>query len=116
MISSFLDFFITNAEAAPAAAPPPSAGSFQLVIMLLILIFFVYFTVWRPQNKRMKEHKELLNSLTKGDEIVTNGGIVGKLAKITDNYAVLAISDGVEITIQKSAIATVLPKGTLKSI
>ena len=86
------------------------------------LIFFggfaliFYFLIWRPQSKRAKELRDLLGSLNKGDEVMTNGGILGKLSKVDDNYIVLAIHDNVEIKMQKSAITAVLPKGTLKSI
>jgi len=120
MFENLLAFFVTSAHAAPDAIPlpppPPGAGGFQLTIMLFLLIFFFYFIVWRPQNKRTKEHRDLLSSLAKGDEVVTTGGILGKVNKLTDGYIVLSVSDTVELTIQKSSIATVLPKGTLKSI
>ena len=76
----------------------------------------MYFIMWRPQSKRAKEHKDLMGALAKGDEVVTAGGIVGKIAKISDSYIMMAVSDNVEIAVQKSSIATVLPKGTLKSI
>jgi len=80
----------------------------------IALIF--YFLIWRPQSKRAKEHKDLMSSLNKGDEVMTNGGILGKLTKVDDNYIVLQIHDNVEIKMQKSAVAAVLPKGTIKSI
>ena len=84
--------------------------------MVGIFILYMYFIVLRPQNKRAKEQRALLGNLTKGDEVVTAGGILGKIVKVNDNYAVIALADNVEITIQKSSIVNALPKGTLKSI
>lgn len=109
------NFFISNAYAADASAPQ-GGSSFSLILMTVIFIFFMYFVMWRPQNRRAKEHRDLINSLAKGDEVVTAGGILGKISKINDQYIVLALSDTVEITIQKSSIANALPKGTLKTI
>jgi preprotein translocase subunit YajC len=114
-MANLLDLFISNAYAADAT-PPAGAGNFSLVIMLAVFIFFMYFAVWRPQSKRAREHRDLINSLTKGDEVVTAGGILGRIVKIADHYAVLMLSDNVEITIQKSSIVSALPKGTIKSI
>lgn len=116
---SLLDFFITSAFAetttttASAAAQP---NSFAMPIILVGFILFIYFTVWRPQSKRAQEQKSMMGSLAKGDEIVTTGGIVGKISKINDTYIVVTISENVDITMQKSSVANVLPKGTLKSI
>jgi preprotein translocase subunit YajC len=116
-IENIIDFFIPSAQAQSMhAAPPPGSGGGTLFIMLLVFLFFMYLTVWRPQNKRAKEHRDMLGGLSKGDEVVTTGGIIGKVSKLTDAYVVLAVSDTVEMTLQKSSIATVLPKGTLKSI
>lgn len=72
--------------------------------------------IWRPQAKRAKEQKNLLGNLQKGDEVVTNGGIAGKINKVTDDFVVIEVSDTVELKIQKGAIAATLPKGTLKAI
>jgi preprotein translocase subunit YajC len=116
---SLLDFFISPAGADTGMGPTAgssTAANFSLPLMLVVFVAFLYFTVWRPQNKRAKEQRDMMNSLTKGDEIVTAGGIVGKVSKITQSYVVMAVSDTVEITVQKSAVATVLPKGTLKAI
>lgn len=118
LMNSLVNFFITPAyaETAAAASAPQQGGGFSLILMLVVLILFMYFVAWRPQNKRAKEHRDLLSSLTKGDEVVTAGGILGKISKISDNYVVLSLSDNVEITLQKSSIVSALPKGTLKSI
>lgn len=109
-------FFISNAYAETAAPPAHPQGGFSFFVMMAILIFFMYFAIWRPQTKRAKEQRTLLNSLSKGDEVVTAGGILGTISKISDNYVVLSLADNVEITIQKSSIVSALPKGTLKSI
>lgn len=109
------NFFIASAHADTGAAPSPQGG-FSFFIMMGILVFFMYFAIWRPQSRRAKEQKDLLSSLAKGDEVVTAGGILGTISKISDNYVVLSMADNVEITMQKSSIVSALPKGTLKSI
>ena len=102
----------TSAMAAPQAGP--SAISQVILFGGFILIF--YFLIWRPQSKRAKEHKALVSGLDKGDEVVTGGGLVGKITRLTDDYLVLEVADGVEIRIQRQAVAQALPKGTLKDI
>lgn len=84
--------------------------------MLALFVVFMYFAVWRPQSKRAKEQRNLLNSLTKGDEVLTAGGILGRISKLTDAYMVIAIAENTEIVIQKSSVINALPKGTLKSL
>lgn len=101
------------ANAAPAAAQPnPMAPFFMLGLMIIIF----YLLLWRPQSKRNKEHKSLMESLGVGDEVVLSGGLLGKVIKVEEQYAVLELSKSVEVKIQKSAIAATLPKGTLKAI
>jgi preprotein translocase subunit YajC len=112
---TMLDLFIAPAYA-DTAAPVQQGGRFSLMLMTAIFILFMYFVIWRPQSKRAKEQRDLLTSLSKGDEVVTTGGILGKIVKLNDGYVQLALTDTVEITVQKSAIAGALPKGTLKSI
>ncbi len=117
VLNDFLQFFVGNAYADTAAASAQQqGGGFSLMIMTGIFILFMYFVMWRPQSKRAKEHRNLINSLAKGDEVITAGGILGKIVKVSDTYLVLSLADNVEITMQKSSIANVLPKGTLKSI
>ena len=101
--------------AAPAAAAGPVGTGFEWVFLVGFLVIF-YLMIWRPQAKRAKEHKNLLGGLQKGDEVVTSGGIIGKVTKVTDDFVVVEISDNVELKFQKQAIAATLPKGTLKSI
>lgn len=101
---------------APVQPEGPSAVMQLLFFGGFILIF--YFLMWRPQSKRAKEHRELVGSLSKGDEVITNGGIAGKITKVSDNedFVVVEVAPNVEMKIQKQAVASALPKGTLKSI
>lgn len=115
-VNNITNFFISPAYADAAAPAQQSGGGFSLMLMTGIFILFMYFAVWRPQSKRAKEQRDLISSLAKGDEVVTTGGILGKINKINDNYVHLALNDTNEIMIQKSSIAGALPKGTLKSI
>ena len=117
IVSAISSFFISNASAATQApAQAQQGGGIQLIGMLGIFVLFMYFAVWRPQSKRAKEQRDLLGALSKGDEVVTAGGILGKITKVSDAYVVLALADNVEVTIQKSSVVSALPKGTLKSI
>ena len=86
------------------------------LFLLFGFMILIYFLMIRPENKRGKTHQEMISSLEMGDEIVTAGGILGKVSKITDQYIELSISDNTKIKIQKTSISAVLPKGTLKSI
>jgi preprotein translocase subunit YajC len=108
------DFFISAAHAADAGSGSPFPGMDIFIIVAFALVF--YFIVWRPQSKRAKEHKELVTSLNKGDEVVTNGGMLGKITKVDDHYIVIEIAEKVEIKVQKGAISSALPKGTIKGI
>jgi preprotein translocase subunit YajC len=101
------------AQAAPAAA---AGGESSLLTMLPLVLMFVvlYFVMIRPQMKRQKEHKAMVDALAKGDEVVTAGGVLGKVAKIGDTYLHVEVASGVELQVQRSAVVQVLPKGTLK--
>jgi preprotein translocase subunit YajC len=110
-----MSFLISPAYAEGAAAAPADTGIFNIIFLLGFGLIF-YFFMWRPQAKRAKDHKNLVNSLAKGDEVLTAGGIVGKVVKLNDDYVVLEVSEGTELTFQKVHIAAALPKGTLKSI
>lgn len=105
--------FIGQAWAQGAGAP----GSDMLSLLPIVLMFVVlYFLMIRPQMKRAKEHKAMVEALQKGDEIVTAGGVVGRVAKVDDNYVSLQVAENVEITVQRPSVQVVLPKGTLKSL
>ncbi len=102
--------------AAPAQAPSVGQGIMQMLPMFVIFIAIFYFLMIRPQNKKAKEKKQLLDSLKTGDEIITTGGIVAKIKQLTDAYVILKVGESAEITLQRGAIAAVLPIGTLDSI
>jgi preprotein translocase subunit YajC len=107
-------FFISDAmaEAATTAAQQPSLIA---TFLPLILIFGVmYFLLIRPQVKRQKDLKKLVSSIEKGDEIITNGGVLGRVVKVTEAFLIIEVSDSVTLVVQRNAVATVMPKGTLK--
>ncbi len=101
-----------------ASAPAAQGGGMEMVIMLLVFGLVFYFMIYRPQAKRVKEHKGLMSALSKGDEVLTQGGIVGKIVKVSDekDFIVISIAEGTEVTVQKAAVNAVLPKGTMKSL
>ena len=107
-----LDFFISNAWAADA----PQPGGLMSMLPLFILFAVFWFFLIRPQMKQAKEHKTLVEALAKGDEVVTNGGMLGKIKEVGDNFILIEIAKEVQVKIQKNAISTVLPKGTMKSL
>ena len=94
----------------------PQGSAMMQFIMLGGFVLIFYFVLWRPQSKRQKEHKNLMESIEKHDEVVTAGGILGKVTKVTEEYVVIEIAEGVNLTLQKSSVTAVLPKGTLKEI
>jgi len=106
---------ISNAYAQAAGAADPTGGLMGLLPLILMFVV-LWFLMIRPQMKRAKEHKALLEGLQKNDEVVTNSGIVGKVAQIGDNYIHVEVAPNTQIVVQKQAIGAVLPKGTLKSI
>ncbi|HJV50401.1 MAG TPA: preprotein translocase subunit YajC [Noviherbaspirillum sp.] len=87
--------------------------SFLPIILMFVVL---YFLMIRPQMKRQKEQKTMLDALAKGDEVVTAGGMLGRVTKVTDAYVMLEVADGTEVAVQKPAISTLLPKGTIKSL
>lgn len=115
-MTSVLDFFMSTAHAADSSAQAPAAGGFSFFLMMGLFLVFAYFMVWRPQAKRAKEQQQLLQSLAKGDEVVTVGGFLGRITKVADPYLILAIANDTEVLVQKSAVAGVLPKGTMKTL
>lgn len=95
---------------------PREGGLLSILPMLILFIIIFYFFMIRPQSKRAKEQKELLDSLSVGDEVVTVGGVVGRVAKLRDNFIVLTTAKNVEMVVQKNAISSILPKGTLDNL
>ena len=109
-----MSFFISDAMAQSASGQ--QADPLMSFLPLIILFVIFYFLLIRPQQKKAKEHKTMVENLQKGDEIVTSGGIVGKVTDVGEGFLTCKISDNVEVKLQSHAITTVLPKGTLKSI
>jgi len=105
---------LAHAQTAAASADP-TGGLMQMLPMILMFVV-LWFLMIRPQMKKAKEHKALLAAITKGDEVVTQGGIVGRVSKVGDSYVNIEIATGTDIVVQKPAIVLVLPKGTLKSL
>ena len=106
---------ISNAYAQTAGAAG-SMGGLMEFLPIILMFGVLYFLMIRPQMKKAKEHKAMIDALSKGDEVVTSGGIAGKITKVGDTYVGVEIADNVEIQLQKPAVAMVLPKGTLKSL
>lgn len=106
---------ISTAHAQTAAATDPTGGFMQLLPIILMFVV-LYFLMIRPQMKRAKEHKALIEALAKGDEVVTGGGIAGRITRVNDNFIALQVAEAVEIHVQKQAVTLVLPKGTLKEL
>lgn len=107
-----MDFLISPAFA-QAAAPQPSPWSPLIMLAIFFAVFF--FLVIRPQMKRAKEHRSMVSALGKGDEVVTSGGLAGRIDDVSDSFITVEIADGVRVKVQKQAVTVVLPKGTLKS-
>lgn len=108
-----MDFFISSAHAQAAQSGGPS-GIANLVLLGLVFVMF-YFLLIRPQMKRQKEHKAMVSTLSKGDEVVTSGGVLGKIDDVGDSFVTLEIANNTHIKVQRHAIGAVMPKGTIKS-
>jgi preprotein translocase subunit YajC len=107
-----MSFFITDAMAATGGSSSSSPAG--LVLMVLMFVVF-YFLLIRPQSKRAKEHKAMVAALAKGDEAVTNGGILGRVSHVGEQYVTIEIADGVSIKVQRNAVQAIMPKGTIKA-
>ena len=97
------------------ASPGAPGGQFQFALIMAAFIGLFYFMLIRPQSKRAKEHQALVSKLATGDEVVTTGGLLGKIAEVGDTFLTLEVADGVRVKVQKVQIAQLMPKGTLKS-
>ncbi len=106
-----LDFFIASAHAQDAA----QTGGLMSFLPLIIIFVIFYFLLIRPQMKRAKEHKRLVSELGNGDEVVTNGGLLGRITHVGESFVTVELTDNVQIKVQKHAVASVMPKGTIKS-
>ena len=106
-----MDFFISNAYAAESAA----SGGLLSFLPLIVIVAVFYFMLIRPQTKRAKEHRQLVAQLSKGDEVVTNGGLLGRITAVTESFVTLELADGVQVKLQRQSVTNVMPKGTIKS-
>lgn len=106
---------ISNAYAQAAASTDPTGGLMGLLPMVA-MFGLLWFLMIRPQMKKSKEHKALVEALAKGDEVITQGGIAGKIAEVGENYVLVEVANGVQIKVQKQAVGIVLPKGSLKTL
>lgn len=106
-----MDFFISNAYAQSAGA---AGGGLEMLLMMGVFFAIMYFMIIRPQQKRAKEHKNMLEALGKGDEVVTGGGLLGKITNIGDNFIEIEVANNTQVKVQRQAIASVMPKGTMK--
>ncbi len=108
-------FLAANAHAQTVDSSSQGGEMFQIFFLIGLFALF-YFIAIRPQRKRQKEHTDMVSALSKGNEVITTSGILGKITRLEDNYVVLQVTDNVELKFQRSYISAVLPKGTLKSI
>ena len=110
-----MSFFIS--EAAASAGAPAQGSPYSLIIMLVVFALIFYFMILRPQQKRAKDHRKLMESIAKGDEVLTTGGLIGRVTKVSETgYVVLELSENTEVTIKRDFVAAVLPKGTMIAI
>lgn len=110
-----MSFFISDALAEGGAAASQGDPLTALLLPVGLLVLFYFFLI-RPQSKRAKEHKGMVESLSKGDEVITQGGILGKITSISENFVSLEISDNTSIKVQKTSIGSLMPKGTIKEL
>ena len=110
-----MSLFIASAHAQTGAAGPQGGEMFQILFLVGLFVLF-YFIAIRPQRKRQKEHQQMVSSLSKGDEVVTSSGILGRVTALDDNYMVLNVANNVDMKFQRIHVHAILPKGTLKSI
>jgi preprotein translocase subunit YajC len=108
-----MSFFISDA----VAAAPQGQGDALTSFLPLIFIFVVfYFLLIRPQSKKAKEHKQMVEALAKGDEVVTNGGLLGRISRVGDNFIEVELGEGMTVKVQRQAVANLMPKGTIKGL
>lgn len=106
-----LDFFISTAQAAPAGEPSPLMTFAPLIVLFVVF----YFLLIRPQQKRAKEHKQMVAALSRGDEVVTSGGVLGRITEVGENFITIEVAAGSSMQVQSHAITQIMPKGTFKS-
>jgi len=106
-----MDFLISNAYAQDASA----TGGLMSFLPLIVIFAVFYFMLIRPQMKRSKEHRQLVAQLAKGDEVISNGGLLGRITDVSETFVTLELTDNVQVKLQRQAVASVMPKGTIKS-
>ena len=113
-----IDLMIADAHAqsAPAAASSPFGGDLMAFLPMIAIFVVFYFLLIRPQQKKAKEAKAMMEALQKGDEVVTVGGVLGRISKLGDQYLTIEIATGTEVMVQRGAVAQLLPKGTIKAL
>ncbi len=109
-----MDFLISTAYA--QTGDGGQGGGMAPLLLMVLFIAFMYFLILRPQSKRAKEHRALVAALSTGDEVVTSGGVLGKVTEVGDQFVSVEICDGVEVKVQKQSVGAILPKGTMKSV
>lgn len=107
---------LISAAYAQTAGAADASGSLLQFLPIILMFVVLWFLMIRPQQKKAKEHQSMVNALAKGDEVVTGGGLAGRITKVGDSYVSVEIADGVEVNVQKIAVALLLPKGTLKNL
>jgi preprotein translocase subunit YajC len=110
-----LNLIIPTAHAQEAGQASQPSLTYNLILFGGMFLLF-YLILWRPQSKRAKEHRELVEAISKGDEVMTSGGLMGKVTRVTDDYIAMEVAKDVELKMQKSAVAAALPKGTISQI
>lgn len=108
-----MSFLIDNAWA--QAAPSQTGGGMGFILMMVLFFVIFYFMLIRPQSKRAKEHRSMLAALATGDEVVTSGGILGRVVEVGDNFVTLEVAANVQLKVQKAQVSSLMPKGTFKS-
>lgn len=103
-------------DAFAQAGGAPAGGGLMQFVPIILMFVLLYFLMIRPQMKRAKEHKAMTEALTKGDEVVAAGGVLGRITKVSDNYVTLEIAANTEVVVQRAAVQTLLPKGTIKGL
>lgn len=116
LILGALGVFLASSPAFAADPAPQQGGLLAFLPTLLIMIVFGYFIIFRPQQKRAADHRKLMESLAKDDEVLTSGGLVGRIEKLSDNFVRLQLANNVAVTVQRAYISKVLPKGTLSTL
>ncbi len=107
-----MEFIINNAYAQGTGAGAPGMGDFVFLILLFVIF---YFLLLRPQMKKAKQHRKLVSELSKGDEVVTAGGVLGRITDVGDDFITLEVAEGLEVKVQRQSVASAMPKGTIKA-